>query len=677
MSPLREMYGVVPGFAIFLFLLAISLAVFSHRLYNLVRYLQLGKADRRGGEIGKRLGVTVGRVLAQICTLREVSLKDRAGLGHFFIFWGFVLFSISYLFLVADGIKEDFAGFILGDRIAYGFYLLLEVFGILVILAILVAIVRRYILKPPRLSQSADAAIIMGFIFFLMVTSFLTEGFRLAIGESQSVATPIAQALSQGFSNLEEGASRTFYQAFWWIHMGLLLGFLAYIPHSKHLHLLASPFNIYLRSQDPKGVLVPIELETAETFGVPRIQDFTWKQLLDLYACTECGRCQDNCPAHLSGKVLSPKKIIVDMKEHLVEHGSSMLSKESQGNHLPSLIGKVVAEQAIWDCTTCRACQERCPVFIEHINKIIDMRRNLVLEQTRFPETTGTILKCLEARGHTCRGTTFSRTDWFQGQEMKVLAEDKEVDLLFWVGCTAALEERNMKVAADLARILKAAGINFGVLGAEETCCGEPARRIGNEYLFQMLAQRNIETFKNYGVSRIVTTCPHCFNTIKNEYPQFGGEFDVVHHTQFIADLLQQDKLGPLKKSNQIAAYHDSCYLGRHNDIYEAPRKVLSRLPGLTLREAESSHSRGLCCGGGGGHFWIEETGGAKISEMRLEQLLETQPDVIASNCPYCLQMFEDAVKSKGKEDSLKVMDLAEMVASLLGRENSPGQASD
>ncbi|MDP2744068.1 MAG: (Fe-S)-binding protein [Dehalococcoidia bacterium] len=667
MSPLSESYGIVPGFAIFLLILLVALSIFAYRLNKLYRYLRMGKPDQRLGNLDKRLWTTLWRVFPQICTLREVSPKDRAGLGHFFIFWGFLFFSVSYLFLVADAIKEESAAFILGAGIARGFYTVLEVLGLLVMLAVLVAVFRRYVLKPKRLSQTADAAYILSFIFLLMATNFLMEGFRRSMGEAVLISTPVAGALAQGFSGMAEGTNRILYQVFWWLHIGLLLGFLAYIPHSKHLHILVSPFNIFFRSQRPKGALSPVNLEGAETFGVPKLQDFTWKQLMDLYSCTECGRCQENCPAYLSGKVLSPKKIIVDMKEHLITHGADLLAKAPEGeSKLPALIGEVVAEQAIWDCTTCRACQERCPVFIEHIDKIIDMRRNLVLEQSRFPETTGAVLKCLEARGHTCRGTTLARTDWYKGQKVKSLAENKGVDLLYWVGCAASLEERNTKVAVAFAKIMKAAGINFGVLGTEETCCGEPARRIGNEYLFQMLAQQNIGVMKGYGVKKIVTTCPHCFNTIKNEYPQFGGEFEVVHHTQYIAELLRQNKLGELKEMKKIAAYHDSCYLGRHNDIYEAPRKVLSHVPGLAVREVAASRTRGLCCGGGGGHFWIEETGGKKISDMRLEQLLETKPELITANCPYCIQMFEDAVKNKGKEESLKVMDLAEVVASLL-----------
>jgi Fe-S oxidoreductase len=330
------------------------------------------------------------------------------------------------------------------------------------------------------------------------------------------------------------------------------------------------------------------------------------------------------------------------------------------------MIGDIITEDVIWACTTCRACLEQCPVFIQPMQKIIEMRRNLVLEQTQFPETAMGALRSMEQRGHPWRGTMATRTDWADGLGIKPLSENKDVDILYWVGCTGALEERNMKVATAVGKILKAAGVNFGILGNEETCCGEPARRIGNEYLYQTLAQQNVDILNGYGVKKIVTSCPHCFNTLKNEYPQFKGNFEVVHHTEFIADLLKQGKLTIAQKLDKKATYHDSCYLGRYNDIYKAPREILRSVTGVAPLEMTHRKSKGFCCGAGGGRMWMEEQIGRRINQMRTEEAINTKAEILASACPYCLQMFEDAIKSLEAEGKLKAMDLAEILAASL-----------
>jgi len=426
---------------------------------------------------------------------------------------------------------------------------------------------------------------------------------------------------------------------------------------------------VFFRNLGPRGALAPIDIEAAETFGASKIEDFTWKHLMDLDACTRCGRCQDSCPAYLSGKPLSPKKVIQDLRSYLLERAPILLKGkggaevDNPGEGSRALIGEVILEDEIWNCTTCYACHEVCPVCVEPMVKIIELRRNLVLERASIPETGESALKSIEARGHPWRGTTLSRTDWAQGLEVKGLAEDSNIDVLFWVGCTEALEERGTRVAQAIARILKLAGINFGILGVEETCCGDPARRLGNEYLFQLEAQGNIELFKNYGIKKIVTGCPHCYNTLRYEYPQFGGDFEVVHHTQFITNLLKEGKLGTIKGHNGVVTYHDSCYLGRYNDIYDPPRQILKNIPDVNLVEMSQNRERGFCCGAGGGHLWLEEQRkGQRINEMRTEQAIAVNAEVIATACPYCLQMFEDGIKAKATEESLKVMDVAELV---------------
>jgi Fe-S oxidoreductase len=431
-----------------------------------------------------------------------------------------------------------------------------------------------------------------------------------------------------------------------------------------------TPLNIFFRPLGPKGALVPVDLEKAESFGVSKIEGFTWKQLMDLDACTRCGRCQDNCPAYLSGKTLSPKKVIQDLKQHWYDSGPDIfgmfrnkLKGKGRDAGVP-MIGGVITQEIIWDCTTCGACQEACPAYIEHINKIIDMRRNLVLDQAEMPETAEMALRCIEERGHTCKGTTACRTDWCGDiAGAKLLANDSNVEIVYFVGCSAALEDRNMKVSKAFGKILKAANVNFGILGEEESCCGDPARRIGNEYLFQMQAMKNIETFKKYNVKRIVVTCPHGYNCLKNEYPQFGGEFEVIHHSQYIAELISQGRLKLKNNLDKAITYHDGCYLGRHNSIYDEPRTIINALPGVQFKEMARHANKSFCCGAGGGHMWMEEKTGVRISEMRTEQALETNSNVVATACPFCLQMFEDAIKAKEASEKIRPLDIAELVA--------------
>ncbi len=434
------------------------------------------------------------------------------------------------------------------------------------------------------------------------------------------------------------------------IYIGLLF--------TKLSHILISPLNVFFRSLRPKGALVTIvDIEEAEAFGVSKIEDFIWKQLLDLDACTRCGRCQDSCPAYLSQKPLSPKKVILDLKALLLERSKA----KSPDNNGRALIGEAILEDEIWSCTACRSCQEHCPAFIEHIDKLIDMRRNLVMEQAQMPETVTGTLRSIETRGHPWRGTMATRMDWTEGLDIKHISEAPDAEFLYWVGCTAALDDRNQKVAIALSKLLQAAGIKFAILGDEESCCGDPARRMGNEYLFQLQALKNIETLTKYNVRKIVTACPHGYNTLKNEYPEFGGKFEVVHHTELLAELLWSGRLQITRGEHGIVTYHDSCYLGRHNDIYEQPRRILSAIPELTPVEMVRNRREGFCCGAGGGRCWMEETIGVRISHLRVEEALKIQAQILATACPLCLIMFDDAIKAKDAEESLKVMDLAEI----------------
>jgi len=674
MSPVSITYWGISGYIIFWGISALAVGLFLYRMYQLKRYMFLGQKEESFGQMARRAIETGAFVLGQWCQLKNLTRKDRASIGHAFMAWGFFTFALFYFVFIIIG-----AGFGVSETLehtSFFFYYawVMDILAVLVITGAAWGIIRRYVVKPPRLEgeQTFEAMVILVTVLIHPMTHLFKEATSIALGYPPAglgaILPPISSALSNVFNGSSVGAIETASIWFFWAHWLTVLFVMVFIAYSRYLHMLASIFNGLFKSPLPKGALRSIDLETAENFGVSKITDFTWKQVLDLYSCVTCGNCQVQCPAYVSGKPLNPKKIIQDLKKHLLEVGPELLkakgkTETSSANPGKVLIGEVVTEDEIWACTTCRACDDVCPVWVEHIDKIVDLRRNLVLEQASIPETAEGALRSIEERGHPWRGTTLTRTDWAQGLDIKTLAEDSDIDILYWVGCTEALEERSMKVAQAMGKVLKLAGIKFGILGTEESCCGEPTRRLGNEYLFQMQAQKNIELLKGYNVKRIVTACPHCYNTLKNEYPQFGGEFEVIHHTQFIANLLEEGKIRIIKGSSGIVTYHDSCYLGRYNDIYQPPRQILNNMPDITVVEMEQNRRRSFCCGGGGGRMWLDEHIGRRISEMRIEQVIETKAQIVASACPFCLQMFDDAIKAKEAAEWLKVVDIAELVA--------------
>jgi Fe-S oxidoreductase len=489
-----------------------------------------------------------------------------------------------------------------------------------------------------------------------MVLNFCVEGFRL-IAEEPPFAdwVFVGGAFAQAFLDMGlQPYAHTLFYVFWWLHLLLVFGFGIYILYSKHLHVLASHFNLYYHSTRPKGTLVPIEdMEEAERFGASNLSDFTWKHLLDLYACTECGWCSANCPANNSGKPLKPKDMIHNLKEHLLAAGPTLLAKKSaegeaaEGEKGPSMVGEVVTHDEIWDCTNCMACMEVCPVAIEHVDKIDDMRRHLVLMESEFPPEVQGVFRNMENNSNPWGMGMASRADWAKDLGVKIMGEDSDVDILYYVGCAGSFDDRYKKVSTAVVKILQAAGISFGILGTEEGCCGDSVRRIGNEYLFYMMAMQNIETFNAYKVKKILTTCPHGYNTLKKEYPQYeGGTFEVIHHTEFILDLIKNGKLELKGDVAKTIATHDSCFLGRYNEIYDPPRQILQSIPQTRLVEMDRVRRTSFCCGAGGGRMWMEETRGEKINEVRTAEALSKNPDCIATACPFCLTMFEDGLKA-------------------------------
>ncbi|MBP1731832.1 MAG: hypothetical protein H6Q55_2261 [Deltaproteobacteria bacterium] len=674
MSPVSATYWGIPGYVIFWVLFVIAFGLFLQRFYFLYRLMRLGKQENRFDRIGERIKAMLIEIVPQWCTLKNVTRKDRAGIAHALFFWCFSLFFLSYIIFIGLAGGFGLSPWIERTPFETVYFSILDIAAALVTLTLIVAAVRRYILRPQRLEPTAEAGIILMMVFFLMGLHVLGGAFDHAARGVHASWPPLAAALA-GFlsrTGLSQGTLEAGYRGVWWLHYLVILGFMVYIPRSKHLHILASFANVFFKPLGPKVTLEPLPLEESESFGVSKIQDFTWKDLLDLYACAVCGQCHVNCPAQLSGKSLSPREVIHNLKEHLLEAGPGLLAGEAEASSesqaktpAKTMIGDVVTEAEIWACTTCGACQEVCPVNIEHIRKIIDLRRNLVLTQSKMPESAQIMLRNMQQRGHPWAGVQSLRLrgDWTSGLELKILAEGDSADTLFWVGCTGALVERNVKSTLSMTRVLKAAGVDYGVLGDAETCCGDPARRAGNDFQFQIMAEQNIEMFKSHNIKEIVTSCPHCYNSLKHEYPRYGGEFKVVHYTQFIADLIRQGKLKLTNELNAKITYHDPCYLGRYNSVYLEPRQVLQTIPKTRLVEMDRSRDTGFCCGGGGGLMWIEEQPGTtKINQMRTEEVLKTGAETVVTACPYCLQMFEEGIEHKSIQDSLKARDLVELV---------------
>jgi Fe-S oxidoreductase len=593
-----------------------------------------------------------------------------AGLLHTMIFWGFIALQVRTLNFLLDGFSYNISLQHIFRSLYDGFRPIMDLFNVLVVVGVALAAFQRLVLRPRRLTLNWDAWLILFLIWFLMVTDVLTNSFRIAMDRGDRDAFSF---FAFGLANLwdrmgvSQASLEKLHTAWWYLHLTDFLVFLCYLPISKHSHLITAPINVFFRRLEPTGTMQPIEnIEEREVFGVGKVTDFSWKQMLDFYTCTECGRCEVACPASNTGKDLSPKKIMHDMRfvaEQEVKVNTGLATE--RGN----LIG-AVGFNAIWDCVNCGACQYECPVYIEHIPALTDMRRFLVMDEANMPETAAATLMQLEQRGHPWRGTPLTRTSWMEQMEFKIERYDGTQDWLFWVGCTGALVERNVKVTQALARLLHKAGVSFGCLGEEETCSGDPARRLANEYLYQMQAKQNIETFNDKAVVRVVTTCPHCFNTMKNEYPQFGGVFEVYHHTQVLADLIAQGQLPVDQAIAEKVTYHDSCFMGRHNGVYDEPRDVIRSIPGVDIVEIEGAcRERGFCCGAGGAHMWVEETKGERINHARCRQAQgaarRTGSKIVAMNCPFCIQMFEDGIPSveSDEEKRLKALDVAELLA--------------
>jgi Fe-S oxidoreductase len=644
-----------------------ALALFSRRALLLYRLVRMGAPLERFDDVPKRVRNEAVVVLAQ----KKLLQKLVPGLMHAFIFWGFVVLFPTIVTAVIYVVDRE-PGLPAGSPLAWlerqgWFALLVDVFCVLVLVGIATAFWIRKVQRPKRFEGShlGEADLILGLITGIVSTLLLWHGSQIALGLNAWPAgwSPVSNALSGllGAGTVTEALER----AFVWGHVLIILSFLVYLPYSKHLHIATAAPNVFFGRTRAPGQLEPLRFEGEDDdvrFGAGTVRDMTWKGILDTMSCTECGRCQDVCPAYATGKKLSPKLLIMDLRDHVFAEGPKVLS-DAAFDPLP-LVPNAVTDEVIWDCVTCGACVRECPVAIEHVDHIVDLRRHLVMVESRFPAESEPMLRDIERSSNPWGKPQGERAAWAEGLGVRVLEPgDEPPAVLYWVGCAASFDERARRSAESTVKLLLAAGLDVGILGPRESCTGDPARRMGNEYVFQSFAEQNVATLNESGVTKIVASCPHCFNTLANEYPDFGGRYEVVHHTELLAELVRDGRLAPAASGDSIT-YHDSCYLARHNDVLAAPRELVAAV-GQPV-EMERSGKRTFCCGAGGAHMWMEERGSA-INEERVREAAETGAGTLAVACPFCTIMLDDGVRQTGRE--LRVADVSTLLVEALERE--------
>jgi len=643
---------LVPMYLLSFVAVAILVYVFLNRLKN----YQQGQPLDRTDQLPLRVTTMVKNILLQ----SKVLNVRGPGLAHALFFWGFFLLFLGTCLIV---LQADFTDLFFGVKFLKGsfylfFSLILDLAGLIAIIMLLGLLGRRLIVRPAGLETTKDDYIMHGLLLTILITGFVIEGARMAVtemGTPLAAWSPVGLWVAKALSSMGESAVLSLHSNLWWLHLLMVIVFIVIIPLTKFRHIFTTSANYLFTDLGPKGLVPTLDMEDeeAESFGAAKVTDMTWKDIFDTDACTSCKRCQDRCPAWATDKPLSPMKLVQQIGEVACANPDSNLLD-------------TIEKDALWACTTCRACQEICPANIEHVNKIIDMRRNLVLMEGEFPgEEVMTAMENTEVNGNPFGLAFASRGDWAEGLPVVTLGESTEVDILYFVGCYASFDKRNQAIAKAFIQLCDAAGVKVGILGKEEKCCGEPMRKMGNEYLYQMQAGENIELIKGYEVKQIVTTCPHCFNTLNKDYRDLGLDVEVSHYTEYLAELLQQGRL-KITPQSFGCTYHDSCYLGRYNDIYDAPRHLIEAAGGK-ITEMEKSHSEAFCCSAGGGRILAEESLGSRINIKRVNMAVATGEPMLLSNCPFCLTMFEDGVKGVDVEDKLGARDIVEILVERLG----------
>ena len=671
--------------------------LFARVIATRIAYIKLGQKSTFDGEIKERIGRVVKIVFGQSKLLKD----KKSGIIHVMMFYGFLLVQFGAIDMFIKGISP-------GNHLPFGpvypaFVFFQELVTLMILVAVVWAFYRRYMEKIVRLKRGFKAGLVLVFIGTLMLSVLLGNGMlQHWLGSGAGWSDPIASGIALAFSWMSPTAAMVVFFISWWVHTITLLSFLVYVPQSKHAHLIAAPVNVFLSKRVP-GKLEKLNFDMDEddmeseediSFGVGKVEDFSQYQMLDLYACVECGRCTDVCPAAGTGKMLSPMDLMIKIRDHLTEKGAAVTGKSpwvpafafsnNEGNQLAgsagneaaatmesvSLIGDIMTEEEISGCTTCRACEDACPVMNEHVDKIIDLRRYLVMTEGKMDSDIQRAVMNIERQGNPWGLSKKDRIKWRELDESveiptikELKKEDRDFEYLFWVSSMGSYDSRSQKIAVAFAKLMNQAGISFAILGNKEANSGDTARRIGNEFLFQEIAEKNIKEFTKNNVTKIVTIDPHAYNIFKNEYPDFGFEAEVYHHTQMLFDLVMNGKLKPQREIKERLTYHDSCYLGRYNGVYDPPREILQSIPGLELVEMTRNRENGMCCGAGGGLMWTEETTGNRINVARTEQAIEVEPTMISSACPFCLTMLSDGTKAKEVEEDISTMDVAEILA--------------
>jgi len=621
----------------------------------------LGKSENRFNDVGRRIWGVIYYAFGQRCT---VSHGYRFGWNHLVLFWSFMILLIANTEFLLEGLFPDYISF---SVLPVSLYPLIEIASVLALLAVCFAMLRRLAFPPSYMeARSRDAFIILGLIALLMVAFFGLHASEIAKGEIAASYMPVSKFVaSTFFVQVQPEKLNDLIDAFWWLHALVLLVFLNYLPYSKHMHILTGIPNVFFKSLTKVNTQPREEFKKGNVFGVGQINLFTWKDLIDSYSCTECGRCSDNCPATNTGKTLNPRLVIHDIKTNLLKNGP--LIEKNKAPVMP-LIGAgkegSVSHEVLWACTTCGACMEVCPVSIEHVPKIVDMRRNLVEMNAKMPDELLPFFESMEQRSNPWGIVPADRIKWAADINVKPFEAGK-TEYLFYVGCFGAFDARSRRVSLAISRILDASGLSWGILGKDELCCGDSMRRLGNEFVFDRMTKDNIKIFTDKGIKKIITQCPHCYNTLKNDYRQYGMELEVIHHTELINNLIKSAKLTLNLNEADLGnvVFHDSCYLGRYNGIYNAPREVIASVTGRAPTEMERRLEKSFCCGAGGGRMWMEESEGTRINAARVEEALKKNPRTVCVCCPYCLTMFEDGLKSIKVDDKVKVLDVAEIVS--------------
>ncbi|WRP06463.1 4Fe-4S dicluster domain-containing protein [Rossellomorea aquimaris] len=679
----------------FILVTVYALSLFVYVVKTRIEYIKLGKKV----EFDQRFKERFQKIVVNVFGQKKLLKDKKSGAIHVMFFYGFILVQFGAIDFIWKGLAPG-SHLPLGPLYP-GFTFFQELVTLMILVAVVWAFHRRYVEKLVRLKRGFKSGLVLLFIGGLMLSVLVGNGMGLIWhGEELAWTEPVASLIAGALGAIGETASIVIFYVAWWIHLLFLLAFLVYVPQSKHAHLIAGPANVYFNRLDNPGKLKPIDFEdeSAESFGVGKIEEFTQHQMIDFYACVECGRCTNMCPATGTGKMLSPMDLIVKLRDNLTNHGAVVTQKKpwvptfafngTKGNQLamasatqaaeeaaagaaysPSLIGDVITEEEIWACTTCRNCEDQCPVMNEHVDKIIDLRRYLVLTEGKMDADAQRAMQNIERQGNPWGLNRKERENWREAREdvhiptvkeMKKAGEDFEY--LFWVGSMGSFDNRSQKIALSFAKLLNEAGVKFAILGNKEKNSGDTPRRLGNEFLFQELAGQNIAEFEKNEIKKIITIDPHAYNIFKNEYPDFGLEAEVYHHTELLYDLVKQGRLKPKYEVNETITFHDSCYLGRYNEVYDPPREILKSISGVKLVEMERNREKGMCCGAGGGLMWMEEDAGHRVNVSRTEQALEVSPSVISSGCPYCLTMLSDGTKAKEVEETVSTQDVAEIL---------------